>query len=90
MMVVLQQANKGTVERLVMRDFEGLQNCDKATREAVLNFSYNMSISNMDEAFRAIKTIQRCAIYWITLCLLNLMGKEMDVMRTGIKNLFYN
>jgi hypothetical protein len=42
-----------------MRDFEGLQNSDKPTRDAVLNFSYNLSIGNMDEAFRAIKTISR-------------------------------
>lgn len=42
-----------------MRDFEGLQNCDKPTRDAVLDFSYNLSIGNMDEAFKAIKTISR-------------------------------
>jgi intraflagellar transport protein 140 len=42
-----------------MRDFEGLPNCDKATCDAVLDFSYNLSIGNMDEAFRAIKTISR-------------------------------
>jgi intraflagellar transport protein 140 len=49
----------GTVERLIMRDFEGLQNCDKPTCDAVLDFSYNLNVGNMDEAFRAIKTISR-------------------------------
>jgi intraflagellar transport protein 140 len=47
------------VERLIMRDFEGLQNCDKSTRDAILDFSYNLSTGNMDEAFRAIKTVHR-------------------------------
>nr|CAD7423412.1 unnamed protein product [Timema monikensis] len=51
----------GLVKRMAMRDFEGLESCDKATREAVLNFSYNMTTGNMDEAFRAIKTIRRSA-----------------------------
>lgn len=54
------------VERLIMRDFEGLQNCDERTRDAVLDFSYNLSIGNMDEAFRATKTIYRLALrfFW--------------------------
>nr|CAD7588439.1 unnamed protein product [Timema genevievae] len=51
----------GLVKRMAMRDFEGLESCDKATREAVLNFSYNMTTGNMDEAFRAIKSIHRSA-----------------------------
>ena len=42
-----------------MRDFVGLENSDKLTREAMLNFSFFLSIGNMDEAFKAIKTIKR-------------------------------
>jgi intraflagellar transport protein 140 len=42
-----------------MQDFEGLKSCDKATKEAVINFSYFLTIGNMDEAFKAIKMIKR-------------------------------
>ena len=47
------------VSRSTMRDFVGLEKSDKQTREAMLNFSYYLTIGNMDEAFKAIKLIKR-------------------------------
>ncbi|MCL4124856.1 UNVERIFIED_CONTAM: hypothetical protein GTU68_025030, partial [Idotea baltica] len=47
------------VSQRVMRDFTGLESADKPTREAMLNFSFFLSIGNMDEAFKSIKTIKR-------------------------------
>ena len=47
------------VSRTTMRDFVGLEKSDKVTREAMLNFSYYLTIGNMDEAFKAIKLIKR-------------------------------
>ena len=47
------------VARHTMRDFVGLEKSDKVTREAMLNFSYYLTIGNMDEAFKAIKLIKR-------------------------------
>lgn len=47
------------VSRQTMRDFVGLEKSDKQTREAMLNFSYYLTIGNMDEAFKAIKLIKR-------------------------------
>lgn len=43
----------------VMREFTGLESCDKPTKDAMLNFSFYLSIGNMDDAFKAIKTIKR-------------------------------
>nr|CAD7202239.1 unnamed protein product [Timema douglasi] len=68
----------GLVKRMAMRDFEGLESCDKATREAVLNFSYNMTTGNMDEAFRAIKTI-RSEVVWESLAKMCVKTKRLDV-----------
>ncbi|KAG8223373.1 hypothetical protein J437_LFUL001251 [Ladona fulva] len=48
----------GLCERKVMRDFEGLEDSDRTTRDAVVNFSYFLSMGNVDEAFKAIKTIK--------------------------------
>lgn len=42
-----------------MRDFIGLEECDKATRDAMLNFSFYLTIGDMDEAFKSIKLIKR-------------------------------
>ena len=47
------------VSRHTMRDFIGLEKSDKVTRDAMLNFSYYLTIGNMDEAFKAIKLIKR-------------------------------
>ena len=47
------------VSRRLMRDFVGLENADKLVREAMMNFSYYLTIGNMDEAFKAIKLIKR-------------------------------
>ena len=47
------------VSRRLMRDFVGLETADKLVREAMMNFSYYLTIGNMDEAFKAIKLIKR-------------------------------
>lgn len=47
------------VARKTMRDFVGLESSDKNTREAMMNFSYYLTIGNMDEAFKSIKLIKR-------------------------------
>ena len=53
------------VERRPLRDFLGLEECDTATIKAMLSFSYQSTIGNMDEAFKAIKSIKRCVVYII-------------------------
>ncbi|XP_071443964.1 intraflagellar transport protein 140 homolog [Hetaerina americana] len=68
----------GLSDRKVMRDFEGLEDCDKATRDAVVNFSYYLSMGNMDEAFRAIKTIKSGSI-WENMARMCVETKQVDV-----------
>ncbi|KAF5894331.1 intraflagellar transport protein, partial [Clarias magur] len=46
------------VVRRALRDFVGLEGCEKQTRDAMLNFSFYLTIGDMDEAFRAIKLIK--------------------------------
>ena len=43
----------------VIREFQGLETADKTTKQAMMEFSYHLSVGNMDEAFKAIKTIKR-------------------------------
>lgn len=47
------------VSRRSLRDFVGMENCEKATRDAMLNFSFYLTIGDMDEAFKSIKLIKR-------------------------------
>nr|XP_045238312.1 intraflagellar transport protein 140 homolog isoform X4 [Macaca fascicularis] len=46
------------VSRRPLRDFVGLEDCDKATRDAMLHFSFFITIGDMDEAFKSIKLIK--------------------------------
>lgn len=47
------------VARRTMRDFIGLESANKSARDAMMNFSFYLTIGNMDEAFKAIKLIKR-------------------------------
>ena len=47
------------VGRRPLRDFVGLEDCDTPTRDAMINFSFFLTIGDMDEAFRSIKLIKR-------------------------------
>ncbi|EFO21495.2 hypothetical protein LOAG_06991 [Loa loa] len=44
--------------RQVLPEFIGLENSDTTTKEAIMNFSYYMTVNKMDEAFKAIKFIK--------------------------------
>lgn len=48
-----------TVARETMRDFIGLEEGDADTLQAMLQFSFNSTIGNMDDAFKAIKQIKK-------------------------------
>lgn len=50
------------IARRTMRDFVGLEESDKSTKDAMLNFSYYLTIGNMDEAFKSIKLIKRSGL----------------------------
>lgn len=43
-----------SIEKTSLRDFVGLDNCDEATRKTVMNFTLNVALGKMDDAFRLI------------------------------------
>ena len=40
-----------------MRDFVGMEAVDEATRHALVDFSYYLTIGNLDEAHKAVKVV---------------------------------
>lgn len=40
------------IEKIALRDFKGIENCDEATRKTIMDFSLNIALGKMDEAFR--------------------------------------
>jgi len=65
--VSLHGASSCGLQSIVMRrphrDFVGLENTDSATRSAVVNFSYHLTIGDMDEAFRAIRVVKWSVLF---------------------------
>lgn len=48
-----------TEKRLLMKDFVGIEKCDAQTRSAILNFSFSLSIGDIDQAFKTIRNVKR-------------------------------
>ena len=59
-----------SVSKKYMRDFIGLENSDKPTCDAMMNFSFHLTTGNMDEAFKSIKLIKR---YFLSMFLLAIL-----------------
>ncbi|KAB0351510.1 hypothetical protein FD754_016367 [Muntiacus muntjak] len=85
------------VGRRPLRDFVGLEDCDKPTRDAMLNFSFFLAIGDMDEAFRSIKLIKRCGRYDLLNRLLQASGQWQRAIevaerhdRVHLRTTYYN
>ncbi|XP_036142588.1 intraflagellar transport protein 140 homolog [Monomorium pharaonis] len=63
---------------LLMRDFEELGECDSVTKKAVIDFSYHISVANMEEAFKAIKSIKNEAV-WKSLAKMCVKTKQLNM-----------
>ncbi|XP_052768007.1 intraflagellar transport protein 140 homolog [Mya arenaria] len=74
------------VARMTMRDFVGLEKSDKNTREAMLNFSYYLTIGNMDEAFKAIKLIKSESV-WENMAKMCVKSRRLDVASVCLGNM---
>uniref|UniRef100_A0A8C9FMI7 Intraflagellar transport 140 n=1 Tax=Pavo cristatus TaxID=9049 RepID=A0A8C9FMI7_PAVCR len=78
---VLQMAS-----RRPMRDFIGLGDCDKATQDAMLNFSFYLTAGDMDEAFKSIKLIKSEAV-WENMARMCVKTQRLDVAKICLGNM---
>lgn len=62
----------------VMRDFVGLENITEENRRDLLNFSYFLTIGNMDEAYKSVKKISSESI-WENMAHMCVKTKRLDV-----------
>ncbi|EDQ92235.1 uncharacterized protein MONBRDRAFT_17802 [Monosiga brevicollis MX1] len=61
-----------------LRDFAGIPEADRDTREAMMEFSYQLTLGNLDEAFRAVRVIENDAV-WANMARMCVNTKRMDV-----------
>ncbi|KAI5932679.1 Intraflagellar transport protein 140 [Manis javanica] len=74
------------VGRRPLRDFVGLEDCDKPTRDAMLNFSLFVTIGDMDEAFKSIKLIKSQAV-WENMARMCVKTQRLDVAKVCLGNM---
>ncbi|CAK4724875.1 unnamed protein product [Aphanomyces euteiches] len=70
----------------IMRDFIGLDKVDEPTRQALIDFSYYMTIGNMDEAYRSVKLIQNASV-WENMAHMCVKTKRLDVAEVCLGNM---
>jgi intraflagellar transport protein 140 len=76
----------GRIIKKTMRDFMGLESSEESVLKAILNFSYYVSAGNMDEAFKAVKTIQNVAV-WENMCTMSVKTRRLDVAEECLRNM---
>ncbi|XP_073915300.1 intraflagellar transport protein 140 homolog isoform X2 [Castor canadensis] len=74
------------VAKKPLRDFVGLEDCDKPTRDAMLNFSFFITVGDMDEAFRSIKLIKSEAV-WENMARMCVKTQRLDVAKVCLGNM---
>lgn len=73
-----EKSGTGRLKFKLMRDFIGLEDVDESTKTALLDFSYFLTIGNLDEAYRAVKTIQNMNV-WENMAHMCVKTKRIDV-----------
>ncbi|XP_055617076.1 intraflagellar transport protein 140 homolog [Toxorhynchites rutilus septentrionalis] len=82
--VVILRLNQ--IERIPLRDFKGLEDCDLMTRNMVLNFSLNVAQENMDQAFSCIRSLKSDTV-WTNLAKLCVHTGRLDVAKVCLGHL---
>jgi intraflagellar transport protein 140 len=62
----------------IMRDFAGMKHIDDEVKSALLDFSFNLTLGKLDEAYRAVKAIDSPAI-WENMAHMCVKTKRLDV-----------
>lgn len=63
-----------------MADFVGVNGLEKNVVEAIMNFSYNLTLGDLDAAFKAIKAIKKESV-WENLARMCVLNRRADVAK---------
>ena len=72
--------------RVTLRDFSGMEGVDEATSAALLDFSYNLALGNMDEAFKSVRLIRNVGV-WENMAKMCVKTKRLDVVEHCLSNM---
>ncbi len=72
--------------RRPMKDFLGLENVDEATKKAIMNFSFYLTVGNMDEAYNSVRNIKNNTV-WQNMAQMCVKTKRLDVAQVCLGNM---
>jgi len=70
----------------VMRDFVGMDDVTESVKVALLDFSYNLTLGKLDEAYRVVKAINSPSI-WENMAQMCVKTKRLDVAEVCLGNM---
>ena len=82
----LPHSEKGPFMKTVMQNFSTMDVIDEAKRKALLDFSFHLSIGNMDDAFKSIKQIKSSSV-WESMAQMCIKTKRLDVAEHCLGNM---
>lgn len=56
-------ASNMIIVRKSMKDFVGLETVEEPIRKAIMNFSYYLTVGNMDEAYNSVRNIRNNTVW---------------------------
>ena len=74
------------IKKNLLKDFCGLDRIDEEIKTSIVNFSFYLAIGNMDEAYKAVKSIQN-PIIWENMASMCVKSKRLDVAEICIGNM---
>ena len=69
-----------------MKDYLGLENVDETTKKAILNFSFYLTVGNMDEAYNSVRNIKNNTV-WQNMAQMCVKTKRLDVAQVCLGNM---
>lgn len=72
--------------RRPMKDFLGLENVDDTTKKAIMNFSFYLTVGNMDEAYNSVRNIKNNTV-WQNMAQMCVKTKRLDVAQVCLGNM---
>ena len=56
-------ASNMIILRKPMKDFVGLENVQEEIKQAIMNFSFYLTVGNMDEAYNSVRNIKNNTVW---------------------------
>ena len=81
-----QSTSNMIIVRKSMKDFVGLETVEEPIRKAIMNFSYYLTVGNMDEAYNSVRNIRNNTV-WQNMAQMCVKTKRMDVAMVCLGNM---